>query len=136
MGAVSVLLVEDDPTLVRTIARNLSVIGYEVRTATTVEEAVTALCQELPGLLLLDIGLPDRCGWDVLRELRSRQRVGVPVIVMSVLRLDPQISDDLGVATVLEKPFSIEALLGLVTRFVARPRCGGGRSEPIRLSIL
>jgi DNA-binding response OmpR family regulator len=127
-------VVEDDPTRLHAIERNLTASGYAVRTSTTVEEAVTILRQELVKLLVLDIGLPDGCGWDVLRELRARYRADVPVIVMSVLRLDPDLADDLGVMAVLGKPFPLEALLRLVTQFVEGTRGSGDRSQPTRMT--
>lgn len=128
MAATSVLVIEDDPTLVHAIERNLNVIGYEVQTAATVEEAVTLLRRQLPSLLLLDISLPDGCGWDVLRELRSRSWLELPVIVMSVLSLDAQVVADQQVSAVLQKPFPMESLLQLVTQFVVHPRVASSPS--------
>jgi DNA-binding response OmpR family regulator len=122
-------VVEDDPTLLHTLERNLAVTGYTVRTATTVEEAVTVLRQEVPQMVVLDIALPDGCGWDVLRELRARYREDVPVVVMSVLRLDRRIADDLGVMAVLGKPFPIDAVLRLVTQGV---KCSPGSEDRSR----
>jgi DNA-binding response OmpR family regulator len=66
-----VLLVEE-PRLRAIIARNLTGRGLEVRQAETASQAIQALCDETPDLLLLDINLPDRTGWDVLRDLRDR----------------------------------------------------------------
>ena len=121
MTAPSVLVVEDDPTLVNAIARNLAVMGYAVRSATTVSEAVTVLREKLPSLLLLDISLPDGSGWEVLHKLRASGWEDVPVIVISVLRPNPRVVDDLQVAAVLEKPFSMDSLLHLVAKLTDQP---------------
>ncbi len=121
MAAPSVLVVEDDPTLVRAMARNLSARGYTARGATTVAEATAALRAERPALMLLDIDLPDGSGWDVLRELRAAGGADVPVIAMSALRPNSRLCGELGVVGVLEKPFPMEALVRLVARRAERP---------------
>src|ERR1700737_360140 len=81
-----VLLVEDQATLRKVIARNLSARGLEVGEADTAAKAVEAASTGKPDLLLLDINLPDRTGWDVLRELRRRGNE-VPTIVLSAGRV-------------------------------------------------
>ena len=81
-----VLLVEDEAPLRRVIARNLSGRGIVVREAATVTEALAELRAEVPDLILLDINLPDRTGWDVLRDLKQRG-VDVPTIVVSAVRV-------------------------------------------------
>jgi len=114
--AMSVLVVEDDPTLVRAMTRNLSARGYAARGASTVADATAALCQERPALVLLDIDLPDGSGWDVLRELRATGGTDVPVIAMSASRPNTRLCGELRVVGVLEKPFPMESLLRLVAR--------------------
>ena len=63
-----VLVVEDDEQLRRIITSNLVARGHEVRQAPDASTALAALAEEQPDLLILDINLPDRTGWDVLRE--------------------------------------------------------------------
>jgi CheY-like chemotaxis protein len=115
-----VLVVEDDPTLARAIARNLSARGYAVRSATTVADATAAIAEADPALVLLDIDLPDGSGWEVLRGLRAAGHSDVPVIVMSALRPNPRLCDELDAARVLEKPFPMEALLRQVATLLGR----------------
>src|SRR5689334_526112 len=67
----NVLVVEDDPRLRLVLARNLASRGCRVREAASAEEALLALRADPPDLMLLDINLPDRTGWDVLRELTA-----------------------------------------------------------------
>jgi Response regulator receiver domain len=70
----NVLIVEDEDALRCVIAANLRRRGHRVREAATAREAIAALLDECPDLLLLDINLPDHSGWDVAREMRARSR--------------------------------------------------------------
>jgi DNA-binding response OmpR family regulator len=108
-----VLLVEDEPTLRRVIARNLASRGLEVEEAGTAHEAVAAVTTSRPDLLLLDINLPDQTGWDVLRELRRKNRE-VPTIILSAVRVSHNRLDEFHPIAYLPKPFPIDALLRLV----------------------
>lgn len=108
-----VLVVEDEAMLRRIIARNLTGRGLVVREADTAEGAVGAVAQERPDLILLDINLPDRTGWDVLRELRHRH-TEVPTIVISAVRANSGRIEEFRPLAYLPKPFPIEALLRLV----------------------
>ena len=108
-----VLLVEDEPVLRKVLARNLTVRGIVVREAGTVAAALDALAVETPDLLLLDINLPDRTGWDVMREM-NRRGTCVPTIVLSAVRVSQSRLDEFHPLAFLPKPFPIEALLRLV----------------------
>ena len=108
-----VLLVEDEAPLRNVIARNLTSRGVQVREAATADEAIRAARAEVPELLLLDINLPDRTGWDVLRDLNQRH-VEVPTIVVSAVRVSQSRLDEFHPLAYLPKPFPIEALLRLV----------------------
>jgi len=108
-----VLVVEDEAPLRRVIARNLSGRGIVVREAATVTEALAELRAEVPDLILLDINLPDRTGWDVLRDLKQRG-VDVPTIVVSAVRVSQRRLDEFHPTAYLPKPFPIDALLRLV----------------------
>lgn len=112
-SARRVLLVEDEPTLRRVIARNLSSRGLEVQEAGTTHEALEVATTSHPDLLLLDINLPDRTGWGVLRELRRRGRE-VPTIILSAVRVSHNRLDEFRPLAYLPKPFPIDALLRLV----------------------
>jgi DNA-binding response OmpR family regulator len=108
-----VVVVEDEAPLRHVIARNLTSRGVEVREAATAEEALQQSSAEPPDLLLLDINLPDRTGWDVLRSLKQRN-VQVPTIVVSAVRVSQSRLDEFQPLAYLPKPFPIEALLRLV----------------------
>jgi DNA-binding response OmpR family regulator len=108
-----VVIAEDEDLLRRLIARNLARRGVDVREAATASEAVAAVAGRCPDLLLLDINLPDRSGWDVLRELRQRG-ISVPTIVVSAVRISPSRLAEFRPLACLPKPFPLEALLRLV----------------------
>jgi len=112
--AGSILLIEDDPTLARSIRRNLTARGYPTRGAMTVAEATAAIDQELPWLVVVDIDLPDGSGWEVLRSLRQDGHTDVRAIVMSALRPNARLAHELDAIGVLEKPFPIQSLLRLI----------------------
>ncbi len=118
-----VLIVEDEVLLRRIIARNLAGRGLDVREADSAEAAVNAIAEERPDLLLLDINLPDRTGWNVPRELNLRDS-GVPTIVMSAVRARPSRLDEFRPLAYLPKPFPLESLLRLVLEPAAEPDAG------------
>jgi DNA-binding response OmpR family regulator len=105
-----VLVVEDEAPLRRIIVRNLESRGYAVREAATAAEALAALRAELPDVMLLDINLPDRTGWDVLRDLAAEGKQ-VPTVVVSAVRVSPARLAEFKPVAYLPKPFPIEALL-------------------------
>lgn len=110
----SILVIEDDPTLSRSICRNLIARGYATRAAITVADATAAIDREMPSLLVVDVELPDGSGWEVLRNLRRDGHTDARAIVMSALRPNARLARELGVIGVLEKPFPIQSLLRLV----------------------
>lgn len=104
---------EDEPTLRQVIARNLASRGVAVSEAATAAEALAAIELRRPDLLLLDINLPDRTGWDVLRALRE-PGIALPTIVLSAVRVSPARLAEFHPLAFLPKPFPLEALLRLV----------------------
>src|SRR5580658_9827046 len=76
-----VLIVEDEPALLRALRIDLRARGYEVITASAGQEALAEAARRPPDAVLLDLGLPDLDGTDVIRELRAWS--AVPVIVLS-----------------------------------------------------
>jgi DNA-binding response OmpR family regulator len=109
----NILIVEDEATLRRVIANNLRARGHEVVEAESAEQALTHVAASLPDLMLLDINLPDRSGWDVLRELQRRGGA-VPTIIISAVRISPARLAEFRPLAYLPKPFPLDALLRLV----------------------
>lgn len=107
------LVVDDEPVLRRVIARNLAARGLVVQEASTVCEGLQAIASRRPDVLLLDVNLPDRSGWDLLRDLQS-QGCTVPTIVVSAVRVSAARLEELHPLAYLPKPFPMDALLRLV----------------------
>jgi len=106
-----VLVVEDDEQLRRIITRNLVARGHAVRQASDASMALAALAEERPDLLILDINLPDRTGWDVLREARLPEEVRV--LMLTAVPVSPRRLAEFRPVAYLPKPFPLEALLRL-----------------------
>ena len=106
-----VLVVEDDDQLRRIITSNLVARGHEVRQAADASMALTALAEEQPDLLILDINLPDRTGWDVLREAQLPD--DVRVLMLTAVPVSPKRLAEFRPVAYLPKPFPLEALLRL-----------------------
>lgn len=109
-----VLLVEDEERLRHVIARNLEARGHEVVVAATAAEAEQAVECSHVDLMLLDIDLPDRTGWELVRDLRARG-LTVPFIVVSAVTVRPGQVEEAGAIAYLPKPFPLDALLRLVS---------------------
>lgn len=118
---IRVLLVEDDPRIASFMTKGLRAKGYEVEWVTTGAAGISRLEAGGVDVHLLDLGLPDVDGLDVLRALRERG-VDVPVIVITA-RTDPRDREEaaaLGAARYLTKPFALADLLS------ALQDCAGG----------
>ena len=109
----NVLLVEDDDAFARVVERNLTARGVSVRRAGNVADACVAIAAQRPDLLLLDINLPDRTGWDVLRD-PATSAAHIPAIVLSGTPLRPERIAEFRPIAYLPKPFPLEALIRLV----------------------
>jgi DNA-binding response OmpR family regulator len=107
-----VLLVEDDDTFARIIARNLISRGVTVRRAATGADACAQITERRPDLVLLDINLPDRTGWDVLRQ--SSDGASLPTIVLSAVPIRPERVAEFKPLACLPKPFPLDVLLRLI----------------------
>jgi DNA-binding response OmpR family regulator len=109
----SILLVEDELRLRRTLARSLQARDFQVAEATTAAEAIAAATASQYDLMLLDINLPDATGWDVLRELRA-SRQEMPVVVLSAVAPNVARVREFKPFGVLLKPFPMDALLRII----------------------
>jgi two-component system KDP operon response regulator KdpE len=118
-----VLVVDDEPQILRALQTSLRGAGYEVDTATTGEQALTAAAVRPPDAVILDLVLPDRRGTDVSRELRAWS--SAPIIVLSVVGDEQEkvAALDAGADDYVTKPFGVDELL-------ARLRAALRRAEP------
>lgn len=106
-----ILIVDDEPSILATMAPLLRTRGYEVATATTGHAALDELDRHPPQLVILDLGLPDLDGLEVLRRLRARGS-RVPVLVLTARGgLEDRVQGlNLGADDYLGKPFALAEL--------------------------
>jgi two-component system KDP operon response regulator KdpE len=115
-----ILIVDDDPAILRTLVIGLRAHGYEALTTVDGRSAVKKGRTDHPDLVILDLGLPDITGLDVLRQLRTWSQV--PVIVLSARHdsEDKVEALDVGADDYVTKPFGMEELLARVRAAVRR----------------
>jgi two-component system, OmpR family, KDP operon response regulator KdpE len=123
-----VLVVDDEPQILRALQTNLRGAGYEVTTAATAEGAISAAAIRPPEAVILDLILPDRSGTDVCRELRKRS--SVPILVLSAVGDEHEkvAALDAGADDYVTKPFGMEEVLA---RLRAVLRRAGPSTEPV-----
>jgi two-component system KDP operon response regulator KdpE len=111
MTAHSLLIVEDDLQLKRALTVNLEARNYQVNTAGTGEEALKSLAATEPDVLILDLGLPDIDGVDLIVQIRKTSRI--PIIVLSARdrEIEKVRALDAGAEDYVTKPFGIDELL-------------------------
>jgi two-component system KDP operon response regulator KdpE len=116
-----VLVVDDEPQLLRTIALNLTSRGFEVTTAGSATAALAQIRRVPPDLLLLDLGLPDLDGLEVIRELREFGPE-LPTIVLSARSAsqDKIAALDLGAFDYVTKPFDMNELVARLRAVLRR----------------
>jgi DNA-binding response OmpR family regulator len=117
----SILIVEDDESLRRILARHLRAQGYGVEEAASAELAGDALDGGLrPDVVVLDVNLPGETGWDLLRRPTLAAAGSPPVVIASATTISPRRLDEFGVAGYLPKPFPLATLLDTLERLLAR----------------
>lgn len=129
-GNVRVLVIEDDPGMRRFLRNTLQVQEYEVRDVGTGSEGLAAIRQMNPELVILDLGLPDLDGMDLIRRVREFSTV--PILVLSS-RSDEKgkvTALDLGADDYIGKPFGVEELMARM-RTALRHRLASEGSAPV-----
>jgi len=118
----SILVVDDEPQILRALRASLGAHGYEVLTAATGEEALARAAASSPDCIVLDLGLPDIDGTEVIRQLRAWSQI--PVVVLSARdeQTDKVAALDMGADDYLSKPFGIEELLARVRATLRRSK--------------
>ena len=126
----TILIIDDEPPIRRFLRNTLSVHGYRVAEAATGAEGLTALRHQKPDAVILDLGLPDLDGLEMIRRIRAESPV--PIVVLSV-REDEKgkvAAFDLGADDYITKPFGAEELMARV-RTALRHRIQEQGAQPV-----
>jgi two-component system, OmpR family, KDP operon response regulator KdpE len=128
MSGARVLVVDDEPQILRAVSANLRGAGYEVETAATGEDALANAAMRPPDAVILDLVLPGKSGTEVTRELR--QWSTAPVILLSAVgdEGDKVAALDAGADDYVTKPFGIDELLARLRAALRRSTTSG---EPV-----
>lgn len=129
MGA-SVLIVDDDDLLRRSLAFSLKQAGFEARTAASAEDAIAMTAQKRPDIVLLDIMLPGMDGLEALRYFHDK--IGIPVIFLTARRrqVDQIVGLELGADDYLPKPFDPDILMAHIRAVLRRTRSVRPAGQP------
>ncbi|GAC1326172.1 MAG: hypothetical protein NVSMB2_25100 [Chloroflexota bacterium] len=110
-----ILFVDDDPTILATVSEILELEGFPVVTATNGAEALAALAQHNPSLVLLDMRMPVLDGWGFMREV-DRRGLEITVVVMTAAADARRWAREIGAHDVLAKPFELDELVSAIER--------------------
>jgi DNA-binding response OmpR family regulator len=134
--AKTILVVDDDALMRRSLAVSLAQTGYTVETAATGENAVEAVRRKPPDLVLLDVGLPGMDGMETLAALR-RNDPNLAVILVTGRRreLDEIVGLELGADDYITKPFDMDVLLAHVKAVMRRAQTPARTSPPQAVSV-
>src|ERR1700758_3533635 len=126
-----VLVVDDDPQLLRALRINLSVRGYEVITAPTGSRALSLAAEHPPQVVILDLGMPDISGIEVLAGLRGW--LTAPVIVLSARTDSSEKGDalDAGADDYVTKPFGMDEFLARLRAAIRRNTASSELEQPV-----
>ncbi|MEJ0093660.1 MAG: response regulator [Methylocella sp.] len=123
-----ILIVDDEPQIQRFLKPALKAAGYEVLTAATGAEALKQISISAPDVVILDLGLPDMEGKDIIREVRAWSTV--PIIVLSARDRETEkiAALDLGADDYVEKPFGIGELIARIRAALRHKADGAGET--------
>lgn len=124
-----ILVVEDEKNIAHFISAVLNTNGYEAMQARTGEEALSMISSHCPDLIILDLGLPDMDGMEILRSLRSWSSLPVVVVSARSHERDKVSALDLGADDYLTKPFGTDELLARVRTAIRHTRTSSGNDE-------
>ena len=120
-NGVHVLCIDDDPDVLEILKKYLVPEGYEVDVALSGEEGIQMAIRQKPALITLDIMMPQKDGWQVLRELKQHDETkNIPVIIHSIVDNKPQ-ALSLGAVDFITKPTEAKQLLDVVDAIALHP---------------
>jgi two-component system, OmpR family, KDP operon response regulator KdpE len=131
MPSPVVIVIEDEPQIRRFVRSALEAEGWQVHEADTVKKGLTEAGTRKPDLLVLDLGLPDGDGLDLIRDVRGWSAVPIIVLSARVDESDKIAALDAGADDYLTKPFGVGELLARVRANLRRPRAAAEQVEPV-----
>jgi DNA-binding response OmpR family regulator len=131
-----ILIVDDEPKIVRLVADYLEDGGFSVLTARTGDAALMRVRTDAPDLVVLDLGLPGLDGLDVTRAIRRNGELPIIMLTARDDETDRIIGLELGADDYVTKPFSPRELVARVRGVLRRHSGAGGESEVLRIGDL
>jgi len=131
-----ILVVDDDHDIVRLVRSYLEKAGYEILTAYDGESALRIIRAEKPQLLILDLMLPDRDGWDVAKIVRAEEKIAATPIIMLTARVednDKIVGLEIGADDYITKPFNPREVVARVRALLRRSHLQQETQAPQRL---
>ncbi len=119
--AVDILIAEDEPSILESLDFILRRAGWSVESVTDGEAVLERVRRELPRILVLDVMLPKRSGFDVLKQLRSEAATRIlPVLILTAKgqQQDRRIAEELGADGFVTKPYSNAEVVGAVRQLL------------------
>jgi len=123
MAKLSILIVEDDPDILKLLAYHFGAGGYDVRTCETGTEALDMIRERLPDLVLLDLMIPEVDGLEVCRTLKKDPKTNaIPVVMVTAKGTEADVVTglEMGAADYITKPFSPRVLLARIRAVLRR----------------
>jgi DNA-binding response OmpR family regulator len=130
MSNERILVVDDDPLILRLVRMNLDKAGYKTVTAVNGEEAIDVVSSELPDLVILDLMLPKVDGYEVCRRIREFSLVPVVMLTAKGEQVDKLRGFEMGADDYLTKPFAPPELLARVQAVLRRSQHGVTSNTP------
>ena len=127
MPTYSILIVDDDRSIVKVLQGYLTQAGFEVLRAYDGETCMHLLRREKPDLLILDLMLPDRDGWDITRTIRADGKLSTIPIIMLTARVedtDKIVGLEIGADDYITKPFNPREVVARVRSMLRRTQFG------------
>jgi two-component system alkaline phosphatase synthesis response regulator PhoP len=131
-----ILVVDDDPAIVKVVRGYLEQVGYEVITAFDGERALQIVRHDRPDLVVLDVMLPNRDGWDITRSIRADAALAATPIILLTARVDDTdkiIGLELGADDYIAKPFNAREVVARVRALLRRTQLDQGRGITARV---
>ncbi|NQT21872.1 MAG: response regulator [Candidatus Omnitrophica bacterium] len=119
--AKKILIVDDEPDILRTVSYRLEKMGYDIITATNGEEGLESARKNKPDMIFLDINMPVMDGFEVCKKIKSDQDLkGIPVVFLTVSQAQAvaERADGFNADDHVIKPFEPEELIGKIKKFI------------------